>query len=222
MKAPEGFDGNQPFKVRSFIHYCQLTFHNDPETFSQDRKKGLYATSFLVGRAAEWIETYLSNITNQESSYLLNSWPLFESQLLTLFGDPNEVREAEGELDGLRMKEGGHVALYIADLRSLVSRIGDWVKGPLFIISGRVWPSGVWINWPSILQTLILFKTYWMSSWNLIPGTMRGKRRRIIIKRRIVKPQSQTLLIIKITQAQVIKRRISILKSGRSPILVSL
>ncbi|MBW0586618.1 hypothetical protein O181_126333, partial [Austropuccinia psidii MF-1] len=34
--------------------------------------------------------------------------------------------EAEAELDSLRMKEGGHVSLYIADFRSLVSRIGDW------------------------------------------------------------------------------------------------
>ncbi|MBW0535259.1 hypothetical protein O181_074974 [Austropuccinia psidii MF-1] len=76
MKAPECFDGTQPFKVRSFIQSCQLIFHNDPETFSQDRKKVLYATSFLIGRAAEWIEPYLSNLTNQDPSYLLNSWKL--------------------------------------------------------------------------------------------------------------------------------------------------
>ena len=77
MKAPECFDGTQPFKVRSFIQSCQLIFHNDPANFSQDRKKVLYATSFLVGRAAKWIEPYLSNLNNQDSNYLLNSWPLF-------------------------------------------------------------------------------------------------------------------------------------------------
>ncbi|MBW0584825.1 hypothetical protein O181_124540 [Austropuccinia psidii MF-1] len=131
MKAPELFDGTQPFKVRSFIQSCQLIFHNDPANFSQDRKKVLYATSFLVGRAAKWIEPYLSNLTNEDSSYLLNSWPLFESQLFTLFGDPNEVRKAEAKLDGLQMKEGEYVALYIADSRSLVSRIGDWGEGAL-------------------------------------------------------------------------------------------
>ncbi|MBW0567013.1 hypothetical protein O181_106728 [Austropuccinia psidii MF-1] len=126
MKAPECFDGAQPFKVRSFIQSCQLIFHNDQENFSQDRKKVLYATSFLVGRAAKWIETYLFNLNKQDSSCLLNSWTLFESQLFTLFGDTNEVRKAEAELDGFRMKEGGHVALYIANFRSLVSRIGNW------------------------------------------------------------------------------------------------
>ncbi|MBW0472832.1 hypothetical protein O181_012547 [Austropuccinia psidii MF-1] len=111
MKAPECFDGTQPFKLRSFIQSCPLIFHNDPLNFSQYRKKFLYSTSFLMGRAGKWIEPYLSNLTNQDSNDLLNSWSLFESQLFTLFGDPNEIRKAEAELNSLRMKEGGHVSL---------------------------------------------------------------------------------------------------------------
>ncbi|MBW0536598.1 hypothetical protein O181_076313 [Austropuccinia psidii MF-1] len=89
MKAPECFYGTQPFKVRRFIQSCPLIFHNDLENFSQDRKEALYATSSLIGRAAKSIEPYLSNLTNQDSNYLLNSWSLFESQLFTLCGDPN-------------------------------------------------------------------------------------------------------------------------------------
>ncbi|MBW0580537.1 hypothetical protein O181_120252 [Austropuccinia psidii MF-1] len=131
MKAPECFYGTQPFKVTSFIQYCQLIFNNDLANFSQDRKKGLYATSFIIGRAAKCIEPYLSNLTNQDPRYLLNSWTLFESQLFTFFGDPNEFRKAEAELDSSRMKEGGHLYLYIADFRSFVSRIGDWGERPL-------------------------------------------------------------------------------------------
>ncbi|MBW0537289.1 hypothetical protein O181_077004 [Austropuccinia psidii MF-1] len=126
MMAQECFDGTQPFKVRSFTQYCQLIFHNYLANFSQERKKVLYATSFLIGRAARWIEPYLSDLSNQDPGYLLNSWKLFEYQLFTLFGYTNEGRKAEAELDSLRMKEGGHLALYIADFRSLVSRIGDW------------------------------------------------------------------------------------------------
>ncbi|MBW0551809.1 hypothetical protein O181_091524 [Austropuccinia psidii MF-1] len=120
MKAPECFDGTKPFKARSFIQSCQLIFHNDPENFSQDREKVLYATSFLIGRAAKWIEPYLSNLANQDPNSLHNSWKLFESQLFTLFGHTNEVRKAEAELDSLKMKEAGHVYLYISDFRSLV------------------------------------------------------------------------------------------------------
>ncbi|MBW0518768.1 hypothetical protein O181_058483 [Austropuccinia psidii MF-1] len=125
MKAPEHSDGTQPFKARSFIQSCQFIFHNDPENISQDRKKVLYATTFLICRAVKWIDPYHSNLSKQDSNYLLISWNLFESQLFNLFGDPNEVRKAEAELDPPRMKEGGHVSLYIAYLRGLVSRIGD-------------------------------------------------------------------------------------------------
>ncbi|MBW0574962.1 hypothetical protein O181_114677 [Austropuccinia psidii MF-1] len=110
MKAPECFDGTQPFKFRSFIQSCQLIFHIDLADFSQDRKKVLYGTSFLIGRTAKWIEPYLYNPTYKESNYLLNYWSLFESQLFTLFWDPNEVRKAEAELNFLSMKEGGHVS----------------------------------------------------------------------------------------------------------------
>ncbi|MBW0480343.1 hypothetical protein O181_020058 [Austropuccinia psidii MF-1] len=77
VKAPECFDGTQPFKVRSFIQPCQFIFHNDIANFSQDRKKVLYATSFLIVRATKWIEPYLSNLTNQDPNYLLNSLNLF-------------------------------------------------------------------------------------------------------------------------------------------------
>ncbi|MBW0492439.1 hypothetical protein O181_032154 [Austropuccinia psidii MF-1] len=66
MKKSECFDGTQPFKVRSFIQSCQLIFHNDPAKFSQDRKKVLYATSFIICRAAKLIALYLSNLTNKD------------------------------------------------------------------------------------------------------------------------------------------------------------
>ncbi|MBW0502508.1 hypothetical protein O181_042223 [Austropuccinia psidii MF-1] len=93
MKAPECFYGTQPFRVRSFIQYCQLIFYDDLENFPQERNKALYATSFLICRAEKWIEPYLSILTNQEPTSLHNSWQIFESQLYTIFGNPNEVRK---------------------------------------------------------------------------------------------------------------------------------
>ncbi|MBW0538218.1 hypothetical protein O181_077933 [Austropuccinia psidii MF-1] len=126
MKAPDHFDGTQAHKLRVFIQSCKLIFHNDPENFCSDRKKFLYSTSFLTGRACTCIEPSLSNISNEGPSYLLSNWKLFETQLFILFGDPNEFRKFEQELENLRMKESGHVSLYIAYFRSLMSRIGDW------------------------------------------------------------------------------------------------
>ncbi|MBW0492324.1 hypothetical protein O181_032039 [Austropuccinia psidii MF-1] len=126
MKAPDSFDGTQAHKLRGFIKSCQLIFHNDPANFFSERQKVLYSTSFLTGRSGKWIEHYLSNISNEDPSYLLNNWQLFETQLFTLFGDPNEFRKYEQYLDNLRIKESGNVSLYIAYFRSFMSRIGDW------------------------------------------------------------------------------------------------
>ncbi|MBW0559384.1 hypothetical protein O181_099099 [Austropuccinia psidii MF-1] len=108
MKAPDPFDGTQAHKLRGFIQYCQLILHNDPANFFSDRKEFLYSTSFLTVRAGKWIEPYLSNISNEDPSYLLKTLQLFKVQLFTLFGDPNDVRKAEQEVENLRMKESGN------------------------------------------------------------------------------------------------------------------
>ncbi|MBW0473553.1 hypothetical protein O181_013268 [Austropuccinia psidii MF-1] len=126
MKEQDCFDGTQTFKLRIFIQSFQLILHNYQDNLSEDRKKFLYSTAFHIGRAGKWIEPHLSNLTNLDPAYLLNNCALFDYQLFTLFGDPNEVRKSEAELDALRMKEGGHVLLYLTHLRSLVSNIGDW------------------------------------------------------------------------------------------------
>ncbi|MBW0486232.1 hypothetical protein O181_025947 [Austropuccinia psidii MF-1] len=126
MKEPDYFDGSQADKLKRFVQSSQLIFQYDPANFFSDRKKVLYRTYFLTGRSGKWIEPDLSNIPNEDPSYLPSNWQLFEIQLVTLFADPNEVKKSEKELDNLRMKEIGHVSLYITYFRSLISRIGDW------------------------------------------------------------------------------------------------
>ncbi|MBW0467136.1 hypothetical protein O181_006851 [Austropuccinia psidii MF-1] len=59
-------------------------------------------------------------------------------KLFPLFGDPNEVRKDEQELDNLRMKESGQASLYIADFRRLMSRIGDWGERAYIHVYRRV------------------------------------------------------------------------------------
>ncbi|MBW0474983.1 hypothetical protein O181_014698 [Austropuccinia psidii MF-1] len=133
MKAPDSFDGTKAYKLRGFIQYFQLIFHNDPENFFSDRKKVLYSTSFLTGRAGKWIEPYLSNISNEDPSYLLNNCQLLETQLFTLFGDPNEIRKAEKELENLRMRERdspkGEDLVWSYNFLYLSNTIIDWKNG---------------------------------------------------------------------------------------------
>ncbi|MBW0473053.1 hypothetical protein O181_012768 [Austropuccinia psidii MF-1] len=115
MNAPDCFYGTQAHKLRVFIQSCQLIFHNVPANFFSDRKKILYSTSFLTGRAGKWIKPYLSNISKEEPSYILKSQQFFETQSFTLFGDSNEVRKAEKDLYNIRMEESSHVSFYMVD-----------------------------------------------------------------------------------------------------------
>ncbi|KAI8447663.1 hypothetical protein BY996DRAFT_6586376 [Phakopsora pachyrhizi] len=123
MKAPVSFDGSNPSKLRNFLQSCQLIFYNNEKTFSKDKKKVLYAASFLSGKAGKWIEPYLTQLDNMELTYILNLWTSFETQLFTLFGNPNKVRKAEQEINHLRMKDHGMASSYILDLEPSPPRL---------------------------------------------------------------------------------------------------
>ncbi|MBW0588707.1 hypothetical protein O181_128422 [Austropuccinia psidii MF-1] len=166
MKASDSFDGTKAYKLRGFIQYCQLIFHNYPANFFSDRNKVLYSTSFLTGRAGKWMEAYLSNFSNEDPSYLLNNWQFLETQLFTLIGDPNKFRKAEQELDHLQMKDSCQVYFYIADLRSLISSIGDWGERSYIYDYRKAWNQDCCTNWLPTLETLIAFKSSWTSLWN--------------------------------------------------------
>ena len=125
MKPPDKFDGEASSKLRGFLQSCKILFSNDPSTFSSNRQKVLYAASYLSGRAAQWFEPYLDLLDNRNPTCILNNWDRFEQQLFTLFGDPNEVRNAEFELNSLSMKENGKASTYIAQFRALQSRV-EW------------------------------------------------------------------------------------------------
>ncbi|MBW0566326.1 hypothetical protein O181_106041 [Austropuccinia psidii MF-1] len=119
------------------------------------------------------------------------------------------------------MKEGGNVSLYIADFRSLVSRIGDWDQRAYIHHYRRgLASSGLdqLASNPSIiayLQDLMDINLGFEARYH-----ERQKEKKNFKKRRL-KPQSQVLLILKILQAQVIRRRISGFRKGTSPIIPS-
>ncbi|KAI9607717.1 hypothetical protein KEM48_003467 [Puccinia striiformis f. sp. tritici PST-130] len=96
MKKPDSFDGSSPAKLRNYLQQCKLIFRNDIDSFSSDLKKTLYAAAFLTGKAFEWVQPYL--------------------ELVTLYGDPNELQATEYKLDSLTMKDGDHASNYISIL----------------------------------------------------------------------------------------------------------
>ena len=122
LKLPDKFDGENSDKLRPFLATCQLAFLNQPSAFSTDRKRVLFAAALLTGRAIRWFEPFMSLVSNDDPEFLLNNWAKFEEQLLLLFGDPNEERNAENALLSLTMKDHGKAATYISDFRLLQTK----------------------------------------------------------------------------------------------------
>ncbi|MBW0464011.1 hypothetical protein O181_003726 [Austropuccinia psidii MF-1] len=121
MKAPKCFDGTKPFKVRSFIQSCQLIFHNDQQTSLKTERRFSMPPHFSLAGLQNGLSLIcpISPIKTQITLSILGTC-LNLNSLLYL------GTKIKSELDSLKIKEGGHVSLYIANFRSSVSRIGDW------------------------------------------------------------------------------------------------
>ncbi|KAI9611822.1 hypothetical protein KEM48_004384 [Puccinia striiformis f. sp. tritici PST-130] len=76
----------------------------------------------------EWVQPYLEVVDDPPPDYMMDSWLMFESQLVTLYGDPNELCTTEYKLDSLTMKDGNHASNYISSFRALQSRLPATLK----------------------------------------------------------------------------------------------
>ena len=119
MKQPDTYDGGSSSRLRIFLQQCKLIFANDEAMFAADQQRTVYASSFLTGKAFNWIQPYLETLDNSDPTFLMNSWTKFESQIDAIFGDPNELKETEQRLETLVMKETDRASSHIATFRSL-------------------------------------------------------------------------------------------------------
>ncbi|MBW0529136.1 hypothetical protein O181_068851 [Austropuccinia psidii MF-1] len=114
MEEPYSFYGAKAHQLTGFIQSCQVIFHIDPANFFSDRKKVLYSNYLLTGKVEKWIELYPSNISHEKPSYVLNNSKLFATQLLTLFGDPNE----KFNVQNWRLEKWAYIHVYRRGLAS--------------------------------------------------------------------------------------------------------
>ncbi|MBW0486279.1 hypothetical protein O181_025994 [Austropuccinia psidii MF-1] len=93
MKAPECFDGTQPFKGRSFIQSFQFIFHNYPANFSQDKRKRLFEyqlfTLFGGPNSGRKAESELDSLRMKEGGHVSLTIAYFSS-LVSRIGDWGE------------------------------------------------------------------------------------------------------------------------------------
>ena len=109
VASPEFYHG-QRNKLSTFITQVMMVITLQPNRFTTEEAKVLYAGSFLRDTAFLWFQP--SVIANPKPDYMSN-FDKFCSELRKTFGDPDEVATAERQLYSLRQR--GSASAYLAD-----------------------------------------------------------------------------------------------------------
>lgn len=121
LAEPDPFTG-VPGKCKEFLSQLALIFNNDPRQYKDnDMAKLSKAISYLRGNARTWATPLINADTGVIKSI---SYEDFTKQLKAAFGDPDEVRTAERQLDALRQTSS--CSAYVAQFTSLASLLPNW------------------------------------------------------------------------------------------------
>jgi hypothetical protein len=128
VAPPDPFSGER-HKIYLYLSKCQHNFLSQPELFTTEAKKVLFASGYLDGAAYNWFQPLLDQYASVVAEGRLEDIPIqFQSfgeytrSLEDTFGDPDLVRSKERELRNLIQTTS--VASYTADF----NRIKGFVK----------------------------------------------------------------------------------------------
>jgi hypothetical protein len=129
VNDPVSFDGSDKTKLRTFLSQVSLVFLTRPARYNTERKKVLFAASYLSGPASAWFVPF-SDVT-KPSPLWLDNYVLFTEELQRLFGDPNYIATAERNLRRLRMREDSSIATYNTKFESYATDLA-WNDSALY------------------------------------------------------------------------------------------
>lgn len=127
VNVPEVYYGDHA-KLKSFLtQSASYIFWNSKE-FDSEVKEVVFMTSYMRGRAYEWIQPRLQQFLEEQGEAPLAIQRLFFqknaflTELKQLFGNVDEVRTAEKGLRSLR--QVGSAGTYSAEFRRLAATLG--------------------------------------------------------------------------------------------------
>ena len=128
VAPPDQFSGDR-HKIYLYLSKCRHDFLSQPELFTTEAKKVLFASGYLDGAAYNWfqplLDCYASAVTDgrpEDIPAQFQSFGEYTRSLEDTFGDPDLVRSKERELRNLTQTTS--VASYTADF----NRIKGFVK----------------------------------------------------------------------------------------------
>ena len=129
MKTPEGYHGERG-RLQTFLTQARLYLKFHQNSLPTEQDKVLCVANLLEGSALEWFEPrmrdYLENpekLWDDETARNFNSYIYFEDQLKKVFGEVDEKRQAERQLQ--QLKQVGSATSYTTTFRKIEAKM-DW------------------------------------------------------------------------------------------------
>jgi hypothetical protein len=109
---PPQFGGNQR-ELEGWLTACRMSFANQPSKFGTERKKVLWATTFLTGLPLQAFQPLINkHLAGDDTIGEMTSFETFAMALRGLYGDPNLEPSSKTALHFLQ--QTGSVAAYYA------------------------------------------------------------------------------------------------------------
>lgn len=134
IDKPKAFDGNKG-NLQGFLTMAQYYLQHYQAEFNDEASKVLFIAGRLEGNALTWFEPIMRDfLTHMEierdarTTRIFSSYANFETELRDTFGNPDERRQAERDLQNCKQKTS--VSAYFAEFQQIVSRLG-WTDDSL-------------------------------------------------------------------------------------------
>jgi hypothetical protein len=129
ISTPEAYDGSKG-TLRGYLTKLRAYFKYNNEEFYEEELKVLFAASLLKGNALTWFEPTLRDFVDNpleddredETNRAFSSFMAFEDNLKKTFGEPDETRAAQRELQQLKQRTS--VSAYATEFRRISSKLG--------------------------------------------------------------------------------------------------
>jgi hypothetical protein len=129
MKLPEPFTGKYG-ELQGFLTQLKIYHRRYENSFVLESDKVMHAGTLLQGDALAWFEPIMRDYLDEDDASqdadtkaIFRSFINFEIALKEVFGNPDEVREAERKLE--RIKQTKSASSYAAQFRQIVSKL-NW------------------------------------------------------------------------------------------------